>query len=123
MTSLKPAVFAALGLLAACATPEERCAGGALRELRTVNELIAESERNLSRGFALEQEVDVSPRLTFCTGVADNVAVSFCTGDRLVRRERPVAIDPDAERRKLAALQERKRALETVVRRRLAACG
>ncbi len=95
----------------------------ATRDLRTVNDLIVETETNLARGYAIVTETDVSPRLTFCTGYRDNVGVSFCSGNRLIERERAVAIDRAAEQRKLADLRERQAALEVAARRAVAACG
>lgn len=114
-------------LAAACATPQERCISDTTKELRTINSLIAETEGNLSRGYAIERETQVRPRLTFCAGSYRHrrigAGVSFCSTDDIVQRERPVALDPQAERRKLAQLRERRSALEVQVRRDLAACS
>jgi len=44
-----------LPLLAACGTPQERCINGVTRDLRVVDSLIATSEGNLNRGYALEE--------------------------------------------------------------------
>ena len=109
-------------VLAGCATPEQRCINEATRDLRTVNELIAETEANLSRGYAIVTETDISPRLTFCTGYRDNVGISFCSGNQLIQRDRPVAIDREAEERKLVDLRGRRAALEVTARRAVAAC-
>ncbi len=116
----------ALGLalgLAACASPEERCVIAATKERRTVEALIAETEANLARGYAIDREAERRPRLTFCAGSArSNVGMSFCTREDIVYRDRPVAIDPEAERRKLALLRERKARLDAAAERDLAAC-
>lgn len=109
--------------LVACASPEEQCINAATRDLANVNRLIVQTETNIARGYAIDTETRVSPRLTFCTGYRDNIGVSFCTADRLVERKKPVALDLDAERRKLASLQEKKRELEVVTRRAITACG
>ena len=109
--------------LAACATPQERCVLNATKELRTVNSLIAESEANLARGYAIDRELERRPRLTFCAGGRrSNVGLSFCRDTDIYVRERPVALDPEAERRKLALLRERKARLEVPSQRAAAAC-
>ena len=95
----------------------------ATKDLRTVNALIAETEANLARGYAIDREVETRPRLTFCTGhYHRHVGMSFCTDDYTVYRDRPVAIDPAAERRKLATLREQKARLEAAARPEIAAC-
>lgn len=110
-------------LLAACATPQERCVIDATRDLRTVEALIAETQANLQRGFAFDRTVERRPRLTFCTGTRhNNVGVSFCTRDDVVVRDEPVAIDPEAERRKLGLLRARRAELQADAERKAAAC-
>lgn len=115
--------LAPLLVLAACATPEHRCVLDVTKEYRTLTTLIAESEGNLARGYTIDREVERRPRLTFCTGgFRRHVGVNFCTTEDIVYRDRPVAIDPDAERRKLQVLNERKARLDPVVRDAVAAC-
>lgn len=111
----------ALTALAACATPEQRCAGPALTELRTVNGLIAETERSIARGYALRREPDVRHRLLPCR--PGDGPFAFCTYDEITMVERPVAIDRAAERAKLATLFERRAELQQTIRARLTACG
>ncbi len=115
--------LAILLLLAACATPEQRCVLDATKELRTVDSLIAESEANLARGYAIDREVERRPRLTFCSGgFHRHVGMSFCTTEDIIYRDRPVALDPAAEQRKLALLKERRRALASASQRNVALC-
>lgn len=110
--------------LAACASPKERCILDATKDLRTVNALIAESEANLARGYAIDRELERRPRLTFCAGgIRSNVGLSFCRGSDIYVRDRPVALDPEAEQRKLALLRERKARLEIATQPAVAACG
>ena len=112
-----------LCLLAACATPAERCVIDATKELRRVEALIAETEGNLARGYAIDRTAERRPRLTFCTGTyRSQVGVSFCTEEDIVYRERPVAIDPQAERRKLSILADRRIALRRTSEQQIAAC-
>lgn len=109
-------------MLAGCATTEQRCVAQATRDLRTIDALINETQANLARGYAIETETTVSPRLTFCTGYRDRVGVNFCTGDRLVQRERAVAIDPLAEKRKLEDLRARRAVLARTTAQAVAGC-
>ena len=108
-------------LLAACATPEQRCVGPAVAELRTIDRLIAETERNIARGYAIAREPGVRTRLAAC--LPGDGPYTFCLYDQPVVTERPVAIDRRAERAKLETLFERRAELQTEARARLAACG
>ena len=108
--------------LVACASPQQRCLNDATRELRTIDQLIRETEGNLERGFAIETEIRSSPSVSFCGGWYNTVGVSFCTNDRIVERERAVAIDPAAEQRKLDDLRARRGAIEEETGARAAAC-
>ncbi len=125
MTSLKPILaVAALVLVSACGTPEEQCRRAATQELRTLDGLIAGTEANLARGYAIETETDLRPRLSFCYGRSgDRLAWTFCRDADVVRRQGPVAIDPAAQRRKLDTLRSRRAAAERTAERALAACG
>lgn len=44
-----------LPLLAACGTPQEQCIARVTRDLRVVDRLIAETETNINRGYAMEE--------------------------------------------------------------------
>ncbi|MBM9593251.1 hypothetical protein [Roseitranquillus sediminis] len=95
--------------LIACAEPAERCERAVEREIRVVSRLIDETERNLRRGYAYELEPrHIRTGLTLCSGGRN---VSFCTGGYNTPRRTPVAIDPEAEQRKLDKLQARRSAL------------
>lgn len=55
---LRPTLVSALALvtaLAACGTPQERCIASATRDLQVVNDLIAETEGNIARGYGYEK--------------------------------------------------------------------
>lgn len=94
-------------VLAGCGTPQERCQRGLQGEVRQLDQLIAETETNIARGFRYETEVrDVSFGFSYCSR-SRNVGVCFDNrSPRTVRRA--VAIDPQSERRKLAGLTERR---------------
>ncbi len=115
--------LAPLAVLAACATPAERCRIDATRDLGTVRALIAETRANISRGYTYEREVYSRPRLTFCTGSGRrHVGVSFCSGNVLDERERPVAVNLDEERAKLRSLEAKEQQLQARARQSLMAC-
>ena len=132
MTSLKPIMALALcALVAACTTPQQRCVDTATRDLRNIDALIAETQANLQRGYAIERDTEVRPRLTFCTGYGGfggygryyGTGVNFCTTQDVVTRTRNVAIDPAAEKRKLASLQQRRASIEPATQRALVSCN
>lgn len=104
--------IAALLLLAACGSPMERCERSIVREEQRLDALIAETETNLRRGYGYETETrDVSVGFSYCNR-SRNVGVCFDNRTpRTIRRA--VAIDPEAEQRKLAGLKDRKLALQS----------
>lgn len=121
--TLRTALIAAMALgLAACASPRERCVNEATAELRTIDRLIAETEANIARGYALVREPGTRTTLEFCYNPPGEPFV-FCPRTEATVRERPVAIDRAAERRKLASLRERRAELVIETRARLAACN
>ncbi|TKA96016.1 hypothetical protein FAZ78_13740 [Cereibacter changlensis] len=107
-----------LGLaLAACGTPQERCVYRETRDLRTVDSLIATSQLNLSRGYAMEDKVIYEPVWETCgdrfrrnkkTGEVVAVAPRLCLETRPRTISRPKAIDLAAEARLLASLQAKR---------------
>lgn len=110
--------------LAACATPREACISSAQRELRTVNSLIAQTQGNINRGYAIAEVQDVRTRRTRCTGTNDDGSTfTFpCEETETIRRQVPVAIDVTAERAKLATLQEQKARLEPATQAAIQQC-
>ena len=118
-----PALLLAALALSSCATPAQRCRSDATRDLAVVRQLVAETRGNISRGYGYETELERSSRLTFCLGGRHRrVGTSFCTSDRLVERERPVAIDLAAEQAKLRSLEAKEQQLAARARQSLAAC-
>lgn len=94
--------------LTACATPREQCLAAATQDARINANLIAETEANINRGFALRTQERVRERRALCRGETE-------TGERVlircekvdVRRVRvPEAIDLNAERAKLRSLRQ-----------------
>lgn len=99
-----------LALLAACATPRERCVNSASAELRTLDRLIAETRGNLERGYALQEVQEVRVIRTTCTGKnEDGTTFTFpCEETDTFTRDVPVAIDLTAEQAKLDSLLARR---------------
>lgn len=124
---MKRLSLAVLILLAACGTPQEQCIAQNTRDLRTVEKLIAEAEANLKRGYGLEKDTISFIRFEPCLvpGVAtpENPnpppRTSMCRERQEQTVTKPVAIDLEAEARKLAQLQAKRkellRAAESVI--------
>lgn len=107
-------------LVAACATPEERCIARSTKDLRVVDALIAEAEATLARGYAVEEVHDTRLRFTFCRD--DDGKRSMCWIEEPVVTTRPVAVDLEDERRKLASLRAKRDELSVRARSAIAAC-
>ena len=102
----------------ACEPPPPPCKPTNTVELRRIDALIVETERNLARGYTTAPARADGVRV--CVGGGGgNVGVSFCSPGNTSRR---VAIDPAVERRKLAGLQEKRGELAGISTRELAAC-
>ena len=82
--------------------------------------LIAETQANLDRGYAIETVNEPRVGFAFCTGRSSNIVL--CTASESNVRDRPVAIDLAAEQEKLDGLVTKKRELEVRTRRALAQC-
>lgn len=105
-----------IGALASCATPAERCSARISAEQRSVSRLLQEVETNIARGYAYETTRADTPGFRVCAGGfrhgSDRLGLGYSScygGDRTIRER--VAIDPEAELRKRAALQDRLEAL------------
>lgn len=125
--------YLALGLvLSGCGTPQERCISSVTRDLRVVDRLIAESQANLARGYAYVTQTVFVPVWDYCSGPVlvqprDGSAPvlvpgQMCWDDEPRTVRRPVAIDPAAEKRKLAGLQEQRRQLDARTKSAIAQC-
>lgn len=106
-------------LLAACGTPQEQCIARNTRDLRTVDRLIAESEGNLKRGYALEKRTEryrtfepcLLPSPPDAEGNPQPPRRAMCPDTETRTYTVPKSIDLDLEARKLAQLQEKRRQL------------
>ena len=111
--------------LTACGTPQEQCIRANTKELRQVDALIAETRANLSRGYGYDEQTVTDWDWAPCFPSRPNVAgtgrdMCWEPYERTVRK--PVAIDPAAENRKLAALTERRKVLASRAAPAIAAC-
>jgi hypothetical protein len=119
-------------LLAACGTPQERCISGVTRDLRVIDGLIANSQATLARGYAVVNQTIYVPVWDYCTapvlvrprdGSTPYVVPGrMCLDDEPRTVQRPVAIDPAAEKRKLAGLQDQRKKLVARVEPAIAQC-
>lgn len=96
--------------LTACASPREQCINGVTRGLATLDRLIATTQGNITRGFALVEVQDVRVLRSTCEGTnADGSTFRFpCEETETFTRQEPVSINIAEERLKLAQLQDRR---------------
>ncbi|PJI85165.1 hypothetical protein BC777_3163 [Yoonia maricola] len=107
---MRPALIVLpFALLAACATPREQCISDVTRDTRVMSSLINEVRGNLERGYALDRQQNVRSVPKTCRARDDDGEVFRfrCDETRTVTTVVPVAIDLNAEREKLASLEER----------------
>ncbi|MFZ1726556.1 MAG: hypothetical protein WBO29_03185 [Albidovulum sp.] len=113
-------------LLTACGTPQEQCIRAATRELRTVTSLIAETEATIARGYGYQSEEIVRWAWVRCDfdpsqpGLPDPTPMCWEPFSDTVQR--PVAIDPAVEARKLAGLKSRQKTLQTQANSQISNC-
>jgi hypothetical protein len=124
---MKPYLAATILLaLVACATPQQRCITKAAPDLPVLNRLIAETEGNLSRGYAFtEVEMEI-PVWKLCRGDltvgTGEVSQSLCLETETTTSREPVAIDLTAEAAKLASMRARRDAIEAQAQPAFAQC-
>lgn len=95
--------------LTACATPRESCINDALREVRVLDGLIAETRANIDRGYALDERQDIRTIRDTCSGKT-STGETFtyrCDRTQTFTTTVPVAIDLNDERAKLESLLQR----------------
>ncbi|RYH08238.1 hypothetical protein [Tropicimonas sp. IMCC6043] len=113
-----------LPLLAACATPRQTCLVAATRDLATVDQLIAETEANLQRGYAIEPEYYTGSQVGLCVGngLYTGLGWTYCTVPQTRVRARPVTIDRTVEQQKLRDLKKVRVRAEREARTKLESC-
>ncbi len=98
-----------LSFLAACATPLQQCQAPLAREIAEVDELIIETRENIARGYMLKP-AGAQFGVRVCTPTAG--PLNFCARSDSPASYQKVAIDPKAEKRKLAGLEARRANLQ-----------
>lgn len=98
-------------IVAACGTPQEQCIRRNTDEYRTVQNLLAEVEGNLQRGYAWKERQVKRTRYETCTRKIKNsegeetVITEPCWRDVVETVEYRDPIDPIAEQRKAEGLR------------------
>lgn len=124
---MKRALFVILCLgLAACGTPQQQCIAAATRDQRVLDRLIAETERNIARGYAIQQVTMSRPVVVDCTprptAANPNPVPRTCLREGSYTVNRPQAIDLNAERAKLASMVAKRRDLARQAEAAIAQC-
>ncbi|MBI1170312.1 hypothetical protein GC209_02830 [bacterium] len=105
-------IASALLALAACGTPQEQCIRLNTHDLIVLDRLIAETQGNITRGFAYVDTVETVPVFVPCFSPAlpgnPNPTPHTCLDDREQTVRRPAAINLDAEAAKLASMRKRR---------------
>ena len=118
-------ISVALGL-AACGTPQQQCIAQVTGNLRVVDRLIAETEANLARGYAIARVVETRLEFVDCTPdptpKRPNPRPRQCAEDVPQTVSRPVAIDLNDEAAKLASLRAKRAQLATATTSAIATC-
>lgn len=113
-------------LLSACVDSGSYCkrpdTKDEVRELRTVNRLIADTREGMARGYREVSDYgNGGGFVNMCLGgISSNVGVSVCADPS--RRSRAVPVDMPSEERKLKALETRRNALQSEITAKNSAC-
>ena len=112
--------------LAACATPQEQCINAATRDQRVLERLIAETQGNIARGYAIEAVTETRLVWVDCTPAPTKKTPDpkprTCLDDRAYTVDRPKAINLDEERAKLRTMQQKQRELARAAQTAVAQC-
>lgn len=122
-----------LGLLAACGTPQEQCIAAQTRDLRVLDRLIAETQGNIDRGYALVEVEVVRDRWVLCPAPVPPPPVEgappvpppqprMCLDDVVETEIRPKAINLAAEADKLISMKSKRISLAKAAAPQIAAC-
>ena len=112
--------FAAI-VVAACASPQQKCIQTAQAELQAIDQRIAEVEYALQRGY--RQTPEIAPRTTLHLCAWPKEPVLFCTRHTPGRSATRVAVDLEAEETPLADLRERRVKVAALSAGRIATCA
>jgi hypothetical protein len=102
----------AFAVLAACGTPQQQCINYNTRDLRTMDRLIAETEGNLERGYAIETITVYEEYYDVCYEYyGETIVPRLCYEDYPILVDRPKAIDLNDEAKKLESLKVKRKDL------------
>ena len=106
--------LAPIALLAACASPQQQCLTNVTKELRVNAFLIAQTQANLDRGYAIDRQQRVSRGFDMCRERDRDGAVSttLCRTTQVRDVNVPQAINLEVERDTLDQLLARRANLE-----------
>jgi hypothetical protein len=123
---MKRIIIPTLLILTGCATPQERCINTATRDMRVVDQLIAESMATLTRGYALESQTIYRTDFADCTPRATaeypNPKPKMCMVEVPETVTKPKAVDLAAERAKLRGLEAKSAEQSTAAAQVIAQC-
>ena len=106
--------------LSACVDEYQQCVRNNSKDLNVVTELINRSQTVISRGYDFETLVSTEFQEVICLTELGEQAT--CVVEVGSTYQAPVAVDLDAERRKLAQLIDQRKLLETRLAQATAAC-
>ena len=117
-----------LVVLAGCGTPQERCIASVTRDMRVVDRLIAKTQGNLDRGYAIEEVERTGVRWEYCRrgpllkpGEAPRPP-ELCLKEYRYTVNKPRAINLAEERQLLAELQKKRAAQAKAAAPAIASC-
>lgn len=114
--------LAPLILLAGCATPLQKCLNTANQDLRALDHLIATTQGNIDRGYAIETERVPTTYFDWCYFGHHHGHAYLCRQTSYDTRRKPVSIDIGQERRKLQDLKAARLQTAPRARRATAQC-
>lgn len=106
--------LAPFAVMAACATPQQQCLSAATQELRVNAYLITQTQGNLDRGYAIDQEQRVSQGFDTCRERTRDGGITrtLCRTTRVRNVDVPQAINLNVERDTLDQLLARRAVLQ-----------
>ncbi len=123
---MKRPALALFALLAACGTPQEQCVQRNTRDLRTVDRLIAETQGNIDRGYAIENVTITQEHWGYCEQPQPPgqppVGPVPCMLEHDVTVQKPKAIDLADEAKKLEGLKAKRTELAKAAEAIIAQC-
>ena len=112
--------------LAACGTPQQRCVAGVSHDMTVLDRLIAETQGNVTRGYAYKNNVIDMPTWVDCrrapTEADPSPQPELCFDDVPTTVREPAAIDLAAEAAKLDSMRKRRAQMAVALQPAIADC-